>query len=593
MVSFKSTLMVGGILIAAACANSAYTGGAGMGAPWDKPDPRAEQGQAYSDFLIARFAAMTNDPRTAATRYASALESAPSEAGIAERAVFASLLSGEFSNAVDLAETAGDAERRASLVRLTLAVDAIRRGDGDAALAQLEEGRFGPFNRMVARNMSAWQILDDHGESAALNHLKAALTGDPNLDSATLYMMGLIQVSAHSDADALETFDLLWESGARLAVGVEAHARLLTSTGQHDRAVSLLTEFREQVGQNAALDQLAEHIRTGKRVRLKRLSIREGAALAIYVPAAALMAQTDDDLSGVYFVLALALDQDLHVARSLWAQALDNAGRRTEAIAILEAIPRTSPFYATSRGQMAWALRREERNDEALTVAAQALERGDDRDLRIQLADLYRSLDRQGEADQLLTDIIEADMRDGRSDWRLLFARGTAREQLGRWPEAEADLKAALVLQPENASLLNYLGYSWVDRGLNLDQAFNMIRRAVELRPDSGQIIDSLGWAHYKRGQYDLAVRFLERAVALEPADPVLNDHLGDAYWQVGRKTEARFQWQRALKLGPEKGEVDTIEAKLSAGLGVPATALVDAGAVVPPSARVDAASQP
>ena len=184
------------------------------------------------------------------------------------------------------------------------------------------------------------------------------------------------------------------------------------------------------------------------------------------------------------------------------------------------------------------------------------------------MADLYRTLNRYGEANEILSEIITADKDAGRAaDWRLRYARGVVRERLGRWPQAESDLRTALALQPENASLLNYLGYSYIDRGLKLEGGFEMIRKAMQLNPTSGFIVDSLGWGHYRMGRYDLAVRFLERAATLQAGDPVINDHLGDAYWRVGRRLEARFQWQRALKLAPDERDRKQIEQKLATGL--------------------------
>jgi len=527
---------------------------------------RPAEASAYGDFLVARFAAMTNDPETAAEHYAAAIDTAPEKSGIAERAVFSALLAGDYESAVELARRASDVGSTATLVRLTLGVDALERGKENEAARYLDETDYGPFNRVIARGLSAWRIADSGGADAAEAYLRGGLTGDANLDSSTLYMMGMLQMADKHDAAALATFDTLWDSGARLAVGVHAHAQLLVAAGQRGRAVDILQAFHDEIGQNASLDRLRTDILAGKRIRPERLSTREGAALAIYVPAAALMMQTDDDLSGVYFVLALALDPDLHVARSLWGQSLDNAGRRQEAIAVLSRIPDSSEFYATARGQMAWALRREERNQESLAIAADALAHSPDRGLKIQLADLYRSLDRNGEAERLLTEIIDEDAKAGRQDWRIVYARGTTREQTGRWPDAEADLKAALALQPGNASILNYLGYAYIDRGLNYEAALDMIRRAVELEPHSGYIVDSLGWAHYRMGRYDLAARFLERAVELSPGEPLLNDHLGDAYWQIGRKIEARFQWQRVLKLDSSSAARERIEAKMQSG---------------------------
>lgn len=379
-------------------------------------------------------------------------------------------------------------------------------------------------------------------------------------------MMGLLQLSGGADEEALATFERVWSSGARLAIGVEAHAELLAARGDKARALEIIEAFRAEVGTNAALASLARRIEAGEKIKPRRLTTRQGAALALYVPAAALMYQTNDDLSSVYFVLALALDPDLHVARSLWAQALENGGRRDDAIATLREVPASSPYYPNAQGQLAGLLNAQGKSEEALRVAAEALAGTPDRGLQLQLADLYISLERYGDGEAVLSEVIASDGE--REDWRVIFARGAARERQGNWPGAETDLKRALELRPESATVLNYLGYSWIDRGENLEEGFNLIRRAVILEPLAGHIIDSLGWAHYKLGQYEEAVDYLERAVELVPGDPVLNDHLGDAYWRMDRKLEAGFQWERALTLDPTEKDREQINAKLHSKLG-------------------------
>lgn len=158
-----------------------------------------------------------------------------------------------------------------------------------------------------------------------------------------------------------------------------------------------------------------------------------------------------------------------------------------------------------------------------------------------------------------------------RRHWVYFYARGTSYERIKEWPKAEADLKKALDLYPDQPLVLNYLGYSWVDQGKNLDQGMKLIEKAVALKPDDGYIVDSLGWAHYKQGNFEEAVRYLERAVELRPEDPILNDHLGDALWRVGREREARFQWDQALTLEPEAEDEAKIKAKLQSGLTTPA----------------------
>jgi Flp pilus assembly protein TadD len=154
-----------------------------------------------------------------------------------------------------------------------------------------------------------------------------------------------------------------------------------------------------------------------------------------------------------------------------------------------------------------------------------------------------------------------------KSDWVMFYFRGICLERAKQWEKAEADLKKALVLFPEQPQVLNYLGYSWIDQGVNLDEGMKMIRRAVEQKPDDGYIVDSLGWAYFRLGNYDDAVKQLERAVELKPEDPTVNDHLGDVYWRIGRTQEARFQWSHARDLKPEPEEIPKIEQKLKSGL--------------------------
>ena len=138
------------------------------------------------------------------------------------------------------------------------------------------------------------------------------------------------------------------------------------------------------------------------------------------------------------------------------------------------------------------------------------------------------------------------------ANWNIFYQRGIAYERLKEWPKAEPNFRKALELQPDQPQVLNYLGYSWVDMNMNLEGRPGDDPKAVDLRPSDGYIVDSLGWAYFRLGRFDDAVREMERAVSLKPEDPVLNDHLGDAYWRVGRKLEATFQWSHARDMKPD-----------------------------------------
>jgi Flp pilus assembly protein TadD len=183
------------------------------------------------------------------------------------------------------------------------------------------------------------------------------------------------------------------------------------------------------------------------------------------------------------------------------------------------------------------------------------------------LGNILRARKQYADAVDVYNRAIDMITKPDRRHWVYYYARGTSYERLNNWPPAEADLKKALELYPDQPLVLNYLGYSWIDQGIKLDEGMRLIERAVAVKPDDGYIVDSLGWAHYKRGNYAEAVRYLERAVELRPDDPVLNDHLGDALWKVGREREARFQWDQSLSLKPEPDDALKTRRKLEEGL--------------------------
>ena len=198
-----------------------------------------------------------------------------------------------------------------------------------------------------------------------------------------------------------------------------------------------------------------------------------------------------------------------------------------------------------------------------------------DEDAQVTLADLLRADERYDESAKVLDGLITA--KGAAADWKLLYMRAVDYEESDRWADAERDLQVALKMRPDEPELLNFLGYSWIDRGVRLPEAMAMVEKAVDLQPQSGAMIDSLGWGYYRMGNYTAAVDQLEKAVVLEPGDPDVNNHLGDAYWKVGRKTEANFQWRRVLTLDPTPKLKAEVEAKLASGLDRPIAPVVAA----------------
>lgn len=525
------------------------------------------QASDFSQFLIARYASLTNDPDAAAQQYARVAKARPEDATIAERAVFSALLANEFPLALSIAEALDPEVATAStLPRLTLATEAMAEGDYDAVERLTTGPEAGLFNALMLKSLEAWAVYGSGDAARAELMLMEAASGDPYLMEIVLNLLGLMEVASGQDQEALTTFGMLSERGTIIAAGAASYGELLASRGETEEALTMLTRYAMEAGPNPLISDLAARLRAGEVPDVKRPDIREGAALSIYVPAAALASQSSNDLPGVYYSMALRLDPHLHAASSMFADALDRAGRSGEAIEILKTIPASSPYHVSATAQLAWALHRAGNDDAARTLIAETLAGSPDRDLKIQMGDLLRSLGKDEAAVHVFDEIITGDEAKGDLDWRLYLARGSLREALGEWPLAEEDLLLARTLNPTSAEVLNQLGYSWIDRGVHLEQGLDMIRRALSLRPDSGAITDSLGWAYFKLGDYDQAVIHLERAAELEPGIAEIIDHLGDAYWMTGRRTEARFQWERAITLLEDEGEIRHIRRKLLTG---------------------------
>jgi tetratricopeptide (TPR) repeat protein len=267
--------------------------------------------------------------------------------------------------------------------------------------------------------------------------------------------------------------------------------------------------------------------------------------------------------------IAVYLDPTLYDARRLVGAIFNAYGNYADARAAFAEIPPSSPQYEQAQIELAGSLAAEDRIDDAIASLRAAIRRDPDADeARLTIAGLYADAGRHEAAvkaaDQAIARLPGEPAQDA---WRFYVTRAASLIELDRFAKAEVDLKRAVEIAPDEPVALNYLGYSWAERGINLDEAFALIEKAVALRPQSGAIIDSLGWAHYQRGDYEAALPHLEKAAALEPGDPTVTEHLGDLYWRIGRTVEARFQWERALELDPSERQRDALQRKLLSGV--------------------------
>jgi len=533
----------------------------------------------YGLFLAGQAALNAGESRAAADYFEKAREESVAPGLLAERAFTAAVLSGDIEKAADMAvfeDSASEAAKR--LGRLVTAVDALADGRGGVAYDILTADEIGFPHRTAAALLTPWAAAQA-GELQTATR-RPDVPGDRLVEFFGLLGQGYLYERARRFDEAETDFKALTESEDAAPMLVLAHGGFLERRGRRDEAIALYDRALRAFPREPSLIAARERAER-RRAPPPMPTIREGAAQALLTPAAAMLAARQNQFALAYVRMALRLDPERMDAWVMVGDLMASAGDIQAAREAYGRVPSTAPEHAAAQAKLAWSYQTAGDVDQALAVAKANAETGDPTAL-LTLADLMRTNERYAEAipplDRLIAD-SEA------PDWRLLFARGAAYERLGDWARAEADLKAARELRPDEADILNYLAYGWIDRGENLEEAMAMVEQAVAANPRSGAMVDTLGWGYYRLGQYDKAVETLERAVELEAGDPEINNHLGDAYWQVGRRDEALFQWRRVLTLEPDKRMEADAQAKLASGLGPgPARAVAEAQAQGAPS---------
>jgi tetratricopeptide (TPR) repeat protein len=307
--------------------------------------------------------------------------------------------------------------------------------------------------------------------------------------------------------------------------------------------------------------------------------VQAGASEALYGLGASLGRRGGEDHGLVYLQRSRYLVPSHPLALLSLADLYEALKKPELAIKVYERVPGNSPLHRNAAIQMAGNLDQLERTDEAKKhLTTLIAEHPDDMEAIVALGNIQRAHKEFKECGDVYSKGIAQLKNPVKANWVIFYFRGICYERSKQWPLAEADLKKALELFPEQPHVLNYLGYSWIDQGIKLDEGMEMIKRAVAQRPDDGYIVDSLGWAYYRIGNYEEATKQLERAIELKPEDPTINDHLGDAYWRIGRTLEAKFQWAHARDLKPDPDELPKIQEKLANGLPDETTSQAKAG---------------
>jgi tetratricopeptide (TPR) repeat protein len=526
-----------------------------------------EVGESPSgNYLAARVAGEEHDTVAAATFFREALRFDPRNPNLIERAFVAAVSNGSMQDAFGLADRLIAHDPNNNLANLALGIKAIKAKRFAAARAYFAKGGTGQQRDITATLLTAWTYAGNGDTRRALN-LVDKLRGE-NFEVFRDYHAALIGDAANDPKEALKRMKAAYAADKNTLRLVDAYARFMVRHGDPNEAVRAYGAFDEILPNHPVVTAALTNIKAGKPVEPLIKNAQEGAAEVLYGLGAAGGQQGDEIAAMIYLRLALYLTPQNSLAIITLGDLCERIKQNEQAIDVYGMVPESDPLRTTADIQTGLILETLGRPDEAAKYLKRIVDENPKNvDALSALGNLQRAHKQYAEAIDTYSRALAGKSKPEKTDWPIYYFRGISYEREKRWPEAEADLLQALALYPDQPLVLNYLGYSWVDQNLNLDEGFNMLRRAVELRPTDGYIVDSLGWANYKLGRNDEAVKQLERAIDLKPSDPVINDHLGDAYWRAGRKLEAHFQWNHARDLDPEPEDKVKILQKIERGL--------------------------
>ncbi|HEY0223703.1 MAG TPA: tetratricopeptide repeat protein [Pseudolabrys sp.] len=522
---------------------------------------------ASGSYLAARHAGRQRDAAVEAAYYRAALKRDPKNTELLDRTFLSLLVGGDVDEAVKYADRVGMADKGDRVSKLVTGVHALKLKQYPVARRDLAQSVRGPITDLTATLLTAWTM-------AGTGDSKGAVASIDKLSGPDWYAIfkelhaGLIYDLANNQVEAGKRLQHAYQLDSSALRVVEAYGSWVSRNRSPKEALEIFAAFDKVLPRHPLVIEAMDKLNAGEKLPPLVATVQAGAGEALYGLGASLGRRGGEDLGLVYLQLALHLSPNHPLALLSLADLYESLKKPDLAIAVYERIPANSPLHRNAAIQMASNLDALDRSNEAEKQLDTLIKQHpDDLEAIMALGNIQRGHKKFAEcADTYSKGVATMGALD-KANWVIFYFRGICYERSKQWPKSEADLKKALELFPDQPHVLNYLGYSWIDQDVNLDDGMAMIKKSVQQRPDDGYIVDSLGWAYFRTGNYEEATKQLERAIELKPEDPTINDHLGDAYWRIGRVLEARFQWAHARDLKPDPEDLPKIEEKLKNGL--------------------------
>ena len=523
--------------------------------------------KSYGAYVAGRVAHLRKNFNAAADYYMEALKDDPTNQDLINSVYLLLVSKGRVHEAAKYARISLANGDKNNFIYIILMTDDMKEQKFVEAEKDLSNLNGPVYDQFIVPLLSAWTYVGREGDAEqnrknALQKLQP-LAKEPSFRAMYNFHAGMINDFYGKNDEAQKNYEVIVneESLEMSFRSLQLITNFYLRTGQKEKAVELVHRYHDDKILADMLSRLVKNVENANPKKVKPIvtDANVGLSEALFSIASTLrQGAAGIDLAHMFISLSVYANPKYDLAKLLLADILESREMYGDANDIYDEIDKSSEAYYTVQLKKANNLvLLEDYKAAELLLKAMILEGYNNYQLFLDLGDVLRVNGKQTEAIEYYEKALKKVGTPEAEHWVLFYALGISYEQDNQWDKAEKCFLKALELSQNHYLVLNYLGYSWLKQGKNVEQAFGMIVEAYNQSPGDGHILDSLGWAFYRLGKYDQAVEYMEKAAELEPANAVICDHLGDAYWLDGRKNEAGFQWNHVLVMNDDTGEVD------------------------------------
>lgn len=514
---------------------------------------------ATGSYLSGKFSASQGDVKTALKQIGETMAYQQADPQLLRQAYRLSVLAGDLEQAGTYSEKLPAAEEdRLLSPKMLQAVVAIKKNDFVKAEKLLLDLSPDGANTLFMPILQGWVAVGNN-KPLDIKSLEASLMASGQFKPLLHYQIALLLDAAGKLQESKAHYDAVFEQKQLSYRIAQVLVNFYQRQNDVEKVKTILQRYEEQF----------HHPLGAVTQKPIVVSPREGAAEIFYGISSLLFSLQAYAEAQIPLQIALDLRADFDAVHFLQANLLERQERYDEAVLVYQKLKNHPAFGLQAQIRMAYCYQDSERNTEALELLEQTTKQfPSEVEPLLTRADILRVTQKYAQAIEVYTQALAMKKKALAEQWPVYYSRGICYERSNQWEKAEADFMEALRLEPDQPDVLNYLGYSWLIQNKNLNQAKEMIEKAMAARPNDAQIIDSMGWALYHLGEYEEALEYIEQAIELAPRDATVNEHLGDIYWRLGYKLQAKYQWERAIFFEPEEaGQEESIRKKIAEGL--------------------------